>query len=978
MHSPAVSLSESLVQIVNSQNTLRLTNSRLRYQLKTVEDLLESVLLKECGQELVDLLRRLRAMCSPEGQAPEYPAQEVLKVVESLDLNEAITAARAFAMYFQLINIVEQRHEQEETSQNRINSLNGESQFPIGTFRWLFVELKRLNVPPRLVQSLIDKLDIQLVFTAHPTEIVRHTIREKQRSIAKMLKQLDQSMIVDLDDDRDALPTFVRSWEVETLQEQLAEEIRLWWRTDELNQAKPTVLDEADNTLHYFQEVLFDAIPILYDRLEFAMKESCSGLKPPQYNFCKFGSWVGSDRDGNPFVTPAVTWQTACYQRSLVLDKYIASAVKLASLLSLSQNLSDVSEEILNSLSRDQVQLPEVYETHSIKFRQEPYRLKLAYIRKRLENTRDRNVQVKANGWQASEYIQPTKALEDCAYKSASEFLEELHLIQNSLKQTGLNCKALEYLIRQVRVFGFHLAHLDIRQESGRHSDAIAEIADALMILPSSYNELTEAERVRWLVSELQTRRPMIPNHLSFSEKTNETVLTFRMVAKLQKEFSVDVCNTYVISMNHSVSDILEVLFLAKEAGLYDPATGTGTLSVSPLFETVDDLRRAPAVLQELFELPLYRCYLISHLNLQEVMLGYSDSNKDSGFLSSNWEIYKAQKALQTVSQTYSVSLRIFHGRGGSVGRGGGPTYEAILAQPGHSIDGRIKITEQGEVLASKYSLPEIALYNLETIATAVIQAGLLPSSSDTLPSWMEAMEDLSVRSREVYRQLIYEQPKLVDFFHQVTPIEEISQLQISSRPARRAGKRDLQSLRAIPWVFGWTQSRFLLPSWYGVGTALEEFLLENPEGHLTLLQFFYAKWPFFKTALSRVEMTLAKTDLQIAHHYVRELTQSSYETEFDRLFLEISDEYQRTCQVVLQISGHKELLDSDGDLQRSVQLRNGSIVPLGFIQASLLKRLRQHGGDTVDLRSRYSKKELLRGALLTVNGIAAGMRNTG
>ncbi|MEE3715289.1 phosphoenolpyruvate carboxylase [Tumidithrix elongata RA019] len=977
MNSPAVSLSESLVQIVNSQNTLRLTNSRLRYRLKIVEDLLESVLLKECGQELVDLLRRLRDMCSPEGQAPEYPAQEVLKVVESLDLNEAITAARAFAMYFQLINIVEQRHEQEETSQSRINSLSGESQFPVGTFRWLFPELKRLNVPPRLIQSLVDNLDIQLVFTAHPTEIVRHTIRDKQRSIAKMLKQLDQLTVFNADE-QDPIPTFVHSWEAESLQEQLAEEIRLWWRTDELNQAKPTVLDEADYTLHYFQEVLFDAIPILYDRLEFAMKDSFPALKPPQYNFCKFGSWVGSDRDGNPFVTPAVTWQTACYQRNLVLEKYIASIAKLSSLLSLSQNLSDVSEGILNSLSQDQVQMPEVYETNSIKFRQEPYRLKLAYIRQRLENTRDRNAQVRANGWQASEYMQSTKALEDCAYKSASEFLEELRLIQNSLQETDLTCKALQYLIRQVEVYGFHLAHLDIRQESGRHSDAIAEIADTLKILPSSYNHMNEAERVQWLVSELQSRRPMIPNHLSFSDKTNETVSTFRMVTKLQKEFSVDVCNTYVISMNHSVSDILEVLLLAKEAGLYDPATGTGTLSVVPLFETVDDLRRAPLVLQELFELPLYRCYLVSHQNLQEVMLGYSDSNKDSGFLSSNWEIYKAQKALQTTSQKYGVELRIFHGRGGSVGRGGGPTYEAILAQPGHSIDGRIKITEQGEVLASKYSLPEIALYNLETIATAVIQAGLLPTSSDTLPSWLDAMEDLSVRSREVYRDLIYEQPKLVDFFHQVTPIEEISQLQISSRPARRAGKRDLGSLRAIPWVFGWTQSRFLLPSWYGVGTALEEFLLENPEGHLTLLQFFYAKWPFFKTAISRVEMTLAKTDLQIAHHYVRELTEPGYEEVFDRLFTQISLEYQRTCNVVLHISGHKQLLDEDRDLQRSVQLRNGSIVPLGFIQASLIKRLRQHSSDTINLRSRYSKKELLRGALLTVNGIAAGMRNTG
>jgi phosphoenolpyruvate carboxylase len=430
--------------------------------------------------------------------------------------------------------------------------------------------------------------------------------------------------------------------------------------------------------------------------------------------------------------------------------------------------------------------------------------------------------------------------------------------------------------------------------------------------------------------------------------------------------------------MNRSVSDILEVLLLAKEAGLYDPATGKGSLSIAPLFETVEDLQSAPPIMSELFELPLYRAYLESHAHLQEVMLGYSDSNKDSGFLSSNWEIYKAQRALQDVCQKYQVDLRMFHGRGGSVGRGGGPTYEAILAQPGRSIEGRIKITEQGEVLASKYSLPEIALYNLETIATAVIQAALLPSSTDTLDCWLDTMEGISVRSRQVYRQLIYEQPNLVEFFHQVTPIEEISQLQISSRPARRAGKRDLASLRAIPWVFSWTQSRFLLPSWYGIGAALEEFLQQNPEGHLSLLQYFYSKWPFFKTAISRVEMTLAKTDLQIAHHYMRELTREGFEEAFVDVFAEILAEYQRTRTVIQAITGQKQMLDSDRDLQRSVQLRNGSIVPLGFIQASLLKRLRQHRPDTVDLRSRYSKNELLRGALLTINGIAAGMRNTG
>ena len=967
-------LSASLVQIVNLESDLRAANSRLQYRLKLVEELWESVLLRESGQELVDLLRQLRAMCSPEGQAPEYPAEEVLKVVESLDLHQATTAARAFALFFQLINIVEQDHEQEQTSIHRISPTNSEAEYPVATFRWLFPELKKLNVPPRQIQKVLNNLDISLVFTAHPTEIVRHTIREKQRTIAKMLKELDRL----IGNNQLAPQVIALNWEAAALQEQIAEEIRLWWRTDELNQIKPTVLDEADYTLHYFEEVLFDAIPVLYDRLASAILITFPKMQLPRHNFCNFGSWVGSDRDGNPYVTPEVTWQTACYQRNLVINKYIKSVEHLSRLLSLSQSLSDVSQELLDSLGNDQIYLPEVYDINSIKFRQEPYRLKLAYVKERLERTRNRNQKLRHSGWQASEMELSTKGQEHQLYNHVCEFLAELKLIQASLIETKLNPKPLENLIRQVDVYGFHLAHLDIRQESTQHSNAIAEIAEAMQILPKPYDDLTESEKVTWLTQELKTRRPMIPSKLNFSVRTNEIVETFRMVAKVQQEFSVAICNNYVISMNRSVSDILEVLLLAKEAGLYDPATGKGSLSIAPLFETVEDLRSAPPIMTELFELPLYRSYLENHQHLQEVMLGYSDSNKDSGFLSSNWEIYKAQRALQDVCQKYQVDLRMFHGRGGSVGRGGGPTYEAILAQPGRSIEGRIKITEQGEVLASKYSLPEIALYNLETIATAVVQAALLPSSTDTLDCWLDTMEEISVRSRQVYRQLIYEQPNLVEFFHQVTPIEEISQLQISSRPARRAGKRDLASLRAIPWVFSWTQSRFLLPSWYGIGAALEEFLQQNPEGHLSLLQYFYSKWPFFKTAISRVEMTLAKTDLQIAHHYMRELTKEGYEEAFVEVFSEIHEEYQRTRKVIQSITGQKQILDSDRDLQRSVQLRNGSIVPLGFIQASLLKRLRQHRPDTIDLRSRYSKNELLRGALLTINGIAAGMRNTG
>ncbi|MDY7015341.1 MAG: phosphoenolpyruvate carboxylase, partial [Cyanobacteriota bacterium] len=582
------------------------------------------------------------------------------------------------------------------------------------------------------------------------------------------------------------------------------------------------------------------------------------------------------------------------------------------------------------------------------------------------------------------------------------EFLAELRLIQWNLAATGLGCGDLDDLIGQAEVYGFILAELDLRQESSRHSDAIEELAAYLQILPEPYGQLSEAQRIDWLTKELQTRRPLIPPDVPFSDKTRETIETFRMLRQLQQEFGTQICRTYIISMSNDASDVLEVLLLAQEAGLFDPVTGVGSILVVPLFETVEDLKRAPQIMRSLFELPLYRACLAGGYEalkatesesphphtklerfqpLQEVMLGYSDSNKDSGFLSSNWEIHKAQKALQKVAQEQDIALRIFHGRGGSVGRGGGPAYEAILAQPSRTIDGRIKITEQGEVLASKYSLPDLALYHLETAATAVIQASLLGSGFDDIEPWKEIMEELAARSRAVYRGLIYEQPDFLDFFLSVTPIQEIGQLQISSRPARRKkGAQDLSSLRAIPWVFSWTQSRFLLPAWYGVGTALKEFLDKEPERHLKLFRYFYFKWPFFRMVISKVEMTLSKVDLQMAHHYVQELSQPEDLERFERVFEEISREYHLTRELILAICGNERLLDGDPELQRSVQLRNGTIVPLGFIQVSLLKRLRQYSSQTTAglIHFRYSKEELLRGALLTINGIAAGMRNTG
>ncbi|MEO1095593.1 MAG: phosphoenolpyruvate carboxylase [Cyanobacteria bacterium J06638_28] len=1006
---------------------------RVQHRIKMVEEIWETVLCNECGQDLLTLLQQLRRLCSEEGQAPAARAasvQTVVQVVEDLKLEDAIRVARAFALYFQLINSVEQHYEQqgqqrqyrvaydevepaaaaisgvsalrphytaETVSPAQVPATNGNDRFNFndfpgssqdaGTFHWLLPALKRLNVPPQLIQRLIDQLDIRLVFTAHPTEIVRHTIRDKQRRIASVLRHLDRA------EDSARAVGVASSWEIESLADQLTEEIRLWWHTDELHQFKPSVLDEVDYTLHYFEVVLFEALPQLHQRFKRSLKGTFPSLRPPDTSFCRFGSWVGADRDGNPSVTPDVTWKTASYQRNLVLSKYIGSIEHLTKLLSLSLHWSEVQPELLDSLDQDQRLMPDVYERWAIRYRQEPYRLKMAYMEKRLENTLLRSQKL-----YQGELIREDDENEQVPpfYTSGEEFLEDLRLIQRDLQASHVVCADLDLLISQVEIYGFILAQLDLRQESSRHSDTLNEITAYLQVLPQPYNEMTEAEKTAWLTQELQTRRPLIPGELlAFSDKTRETVETFRMVRRLHQEFGANICHSYIISMSHDVTDLLEVLLLAKEAGLYDPASWQASIQPVPLFETVEDLKRAPSVMRQIFELPLYRTVLQGGRSqveaqaaatepnprppIQEVMLGYSDSNKDSGFLSSNWEIHKAQQALQVTADDFGIALRIFHGRGGSVGRGGGPAYEAILAQPGASLNGRIKITEQGEVLASKYNLPDLALYNLETVATAVIQGSLLHSSVDEIEPWNEIMEGLAARSRKHYRELIYEQPDLVDFFHQVTPIQEISQLQISSRPARRGGKKTLDGLRAIPWVFSWTQARFLLPSWYGVGTALKEFLSEDPEERLRLLRYFYQKWPFFKMVISKVEMTLAKVDLQIAEHYVSELTQAENQERFHTLFETITQEFFMTSDLVLTITGHERLLDGDPALQRSVHLRNGTIVPLGFIQVALLKRLRQYRNATSGvIKSRYSREELLRGALLTINGIAAGMRNTG
>jgi phosphoenolpyruvate carboxylase len=971
-------------------------------RLELVEDLWRAVLRSECPAEQAERLLRLKQLSDPsepggiQADASTAGSGEIVQLIREMDLAEAIAAARSFSLYFQLVNILEQHIEED----SYLDSLKHHSapastdpflpplasQTEPATFRQLFERLRSLNVPPAQLETLLRRLDLRLVFTAHPTEIVRHTVRHKQRRVASLIQQLEHG-------------SGLNPQERHNLRQQLEEEIRLWWRTDELHQFKPTVLDEVDYALHYFQQVLFDAMPLLRQRVRTALSQSYPDVEVPRDAFCTFGSWVGSDRDGNPSVTPEITWRTACYQRQLMLERYIRSVTELRDQLSISMQWSQVSPALLESLEMDRLRFPEIYEERAARYRLEPYRLKLSYTLERLGLTKARNQLLADAGWESpcdntatvpltGGNLGASTAPQDLHYSCVEEFRGDLELVLESLESTGLSCEALQHLISQVQIFAFCLASLDIRQESTRHSDALDELSRYLQ-LPVPYGAMDEPQRVAWLLGELQTRRPLVPTATRWSPATTETFAVLRMVKRLQEEFGTRICHTYVISMSHTVSDLLEVLLLAKEAGLVDPVTQRSSLLVVPLFETVEDLQGAPAVMEALFEQASYRQLLAGRDGdepLQEVMLGYSDSNKDSGFLSSNWEIHKSQIALQRLATQHAVALRIFHGRGGSVGRGGGPAYQAILAQPSGTLQGRIKITEQGEVLASKYSLPELALYNLETVSTAVIQNSLVSTPVDNTPSWNELMGRLAARSRDFYRALVHDNPDLVAFFQQCTPIEEISKLQISSRPARRkSGAKDLSSLRAIPWVFGWTQSRFLLPSWFGVGAALQEELERDP-GQMELLRLLHQRWPFFRMLISKVEMTLSKVDIELAHHYVQELGRNADREAFEQIYQTIATEFHLTRDLVLQITGHQRLLDGDPALQLSVDLRNRTIVPLGFLQVALLKRLRDqnrqppiseaastdHDGRT------YSRSELLRGALLTINGIAAGMRNTG
>lgn len=956
----------------------------LRNDIRRLGDLLGETLKRLGGKNLFENEERVRALCK-ELRASEAPAVErqLKRLLHGLSLDDAIGVIRAFSVYFQLANIAEQHH---RIRRKRFYELHTPAQPQRGSLADTLQELARQRVQPQDLQQVLDRLEIAPVMTAHPTEAARRTLLEKHRRLADLLAALDDEHLVER--------------QRRELHTQLAAEVEAIWQTDEVRHTQPTVLDEVNNTLYYFDTTLFEAVPSLLEELEKGLQQHFPGVKLDAERVpLRFGSWVGGDRDGNPNVTPETTWETLLLQQRLVLRKYESSVAALSRRLSESSRFAPASEALLASIERDAIIMPALAERVRRRNPEEPYRQKLSFVYTRLENTLARNQALgaalrvtspdalisirpglpiierfKAVAKQSPEHAQ--------VYHTGQELYEDLRLVRDSLRagQAAYAALGIERLMRQVATFGLHLAKLDLRQHSDRHIEALTEITQRLG-LAKDYARMNEDERVAWLTAELQTLRPLVGSEDQFSAPTMETLNVLRVMRRALDEISPGCLRTYIVSMTRDVSDLLAVLVLAKQAGLVESKSASTQaqiptpksqirIAVSPLFETIEDLRNAPGVLTRLFGNPVYRELLAAQDNLQEVMIGYSDSSKDGGILTSSWELFKAQEQLWEVARAHGVELRLFHGRGGTVGRGGGPSHEAILAQPPGTVAGRIKITEQGEVISSKYSLPEIAQRSLELNTSAVIAASLphAEKAPRKLAQWQTVMEQLSQTAFAAYRRVVRETPGFYDYFVQATPVEELQHLRIGSRPAKRkSGSQSIDDLRAIPWVFGWTQSRHLLPGWLAVGTALESFIQTDAVNHLALLREMYRDWPFFHSTLSNIEMTLAKADFPIARQYAARTPDRSLSR---RLFKLLEAEYQRTCRVVLQLTGEKQLLDNAPVLRRSIAVRNPYVDPMSYLQVELLARKR--AGDAAE------QDKLLYAILLTINGIAAGMRNTG
>lgn len=919
------------------------SNHLLRRDVRFLGNILGEVLVHQGGRELLEHVEKIRET-SKALRADFVPElyDEFLNAIGHLEPEIRHQVIRAFAIYFQLVNIAEQNHRIRRKRDYERSA--GEAVQP-GSIESAIQDLKESGTPLEEVQELIRTISLELVMTAHPTEAMRRAVLDIHKRIADQMMELDN-------------PTLTYR-EREKLREQLLNEVLTLWQTDELRDRKPTVIDEVRNGMYFFNETLFDVLPDVYEELE-----RCLGKYYPEHDwhvptYLRFGSWIGGDRDGNPSVTASVTWRTLNIQRGLVIHKYETLLKSLMRKMSFSTSIVEVHEDLLRSIERDRADV-ELKTIEPWTNEKEPYRIKLTYMLQKLQNMRN-------------EQFKGTKQ----RYNSVSEFIADLRLIDRSLRHHYADFVAdthLKKLIRQAELFGFHLATLDVRQHSQEHENAMTEVL-AKAGVTADYAALSEEEKIELLHGLLSDSRPLLHENANLTEGTKECLDVYRTIYRAQQEFGRDCITSYLISMTQGASDMLEVMVFAKEAGLFRRESDGSivcTLQSVPLFETIDDLHAAPDIMKTLFNLPVYRETVAAMGNQHEIMLGYSDSNKDGGMVTANWELRVALNELTNMAKAYGIRLKFFHGRGGALGRGGMPLNRSILAQPPHTIGAGIKITEQGEVLTSRYSMQGIAYRSLEQATSALVKAAYLarhPSKeSEAEARWNEIMPGISETAQTKYQDLIFRDPGFMTFFKESTPLAEVGELNIGSRPSKRKNSERFEDLRAIPWVFSWTQSRYLLPAWYAAGTAFKEYV-GGDAAKLETLRTMYREYSFFTTLIDNLQMALAKADLLIARKYAEMIKDDEIRS---RIFSLIEEEFALTKDMILAITGQEEILDNVPVIQESIRLRNPYVDPLSYLQVQLLSELRAKRANGED------DAVLLREVLLTINGIAAGLRNTG
>ncbi|MCB2179488.1 phosphoenolpyruvate carboxylase [bacterium] len=897
----------------------------LSHTVRLLGNILGQVLAEQESEEIFRIEEEIRDHSKRRRAGNPYAAKQLSNQVKSLTHEQSRAVASAFALYFDLVNLAE---ENDRVMKYKLGK--GERGSKTDSIKLAIEEFKARRVPAEQVQALMDELNIELVLTAHPTQAKRRSLLSKLVRISGLLKELTGNN-----------SSFNQRKEIK---DKLYAEISTFWLTERARTAMPQVTDEVRTGLYFIDEVFWDIFPQIYQELEETLAKYYPGVTPP-HKWLSLASWVGGDRDGNPNVTYPVTAETLRLHRGLAIEKHRKSIQDLARKFTFSNRLYPPPASLVGWFESRQP-LPNHVAFLASRYQNETFRLALSLLASDLQF--------------ASQEAMTAQLLSDQPHQARVQ-LEALVtpiriMSQNLPKKLSRN--TIDTLDKQLHIFGLHAARLDIREDASRINAVVGEILRALDMTPDFVGNCAE-DRIKLLTDLLDNPPSNLADRPGVTAETSETWSVFKLIQRAQSIYGKNLFGPFVISMAQCPADVLSVLLLSKWVGCQE-------MMIAPLFETVQDLHNAPQVLRDLFEHHAYRQHLKTVGDHQMVMIGYSDSNKDAGYLSANWNLYQAQHEIAKVCREYGIKLTLFHGRGGTVARGGGPANRAILAQPPGTINGRFRLTEQGETIASRYSNPDLAFEHLEQVVSAVITASLPEENDYQLPhTWQQELNVMSETAQQVYQELVYHSPGFMDFWQQVTPIREITQLRIGSRPAaRQSGVRQVTKIRAIPWVFSWMQSRYNLPGWFGLGSGLKA------TSSVELLQEMYAQWPFFRAILDNAEMSLQKADMEIARLYLTLAEdQPAAEVFYDR----IQSEYERTKECIMAISGNAHVLDSDPDLQHSIQLRNPYIDPLNFIQVETLYRLRNLPEDTGP--EAEDLKDII---VLTINGIASGLRNTG